>query len=212
MIREQGPRRIGLLGGAFDPPHLGHLRLAALALANLSLDELRFVPTAIPPHKSTTGDAASRLRLLRAALESLEGCLVEPLELDRGGVSYTVDTLEILSRREPGNVWIWILGSDQLEGFGAWKDGARILELASLAVAPRPPSDTRGGSAPIVPPFLKSIEREAWSGVPGELVWLPGTDLALSSSELRAELAAGRLPEGLPIQVRAAIDREKLYR
>ncbi len=200
--------RVGLLGGAFDPPHLGHLRLATLALEGLSLDELRFVPTATSPHKAPSeGDAALRRRLIEISLESLGGpCSLEPIELDRGGVSYTVDTLEALTSREPGNTWIWILGSDQLAAFGAWKNGARILELASLAIAPRP------GWGMSVPEALAGLQREVWSGAPGELVWLPGTELDLSSSHLRAEISAGGLPEGLPIQVRAAIDRENLYR
>ncbi len=215
-------RRIGLLGGAFNPPHQGHLRLAELSLGHLGLDELRFVPTLIPPHKATAGDGAPRLRLLRAALEGMAACIVEPLELERGGISYTVDTLEALTQREPGNAWIWIMGSDQLEGFKTWKNGARILELASLAVAPRPPLDPhRVLEAQVGRSCEAQAERpydvwgrpcEAWSGAPGELVWLPGTELELSSSELRTELAAGGLPEGLPIQVRAAIVREKLYR
>ncbi len=207
MSAEQATRRVGLLGGAFNPPHLGHLRLAALGLEHLSLDELRFVPTAVSPHKPAAGEAAIRLRLLEAALEGLSGpCRVELLELERGGTSYTVDTLEALAAREPGTAWIWLMGGDQLEGFAAWRNAPRILELASLAVASRP------GWAGTLPELLAGRARAAWSGLPGELVWLPSTELDLSSSELREDLAAGRSPEGLPIQVRAAIARENLYR
>lgn len=200
-------KRVGLLGGAFNPPHAGHLRLAALALEHLGLDEVRFVPTACSPHKpASETDALQRLRLIEAALEGRDGCRVESIEVDRGGVSYTVDTLEALALREPGNAWIWLMGSDQLEGFGTWKNGLRILELAALGIAPRP------GWGRSVPDPLVGRQRESWSGVPGELVWLPSTELELSSSDLRAGLAAGCIPEGLPIQVRAAIGRENLYR
>jgi len=205
-----GARRVGLLGGAFNPPHLGHLRLAELAWKGLSLDELRFVPSAIPPHKAlpeSTPDPAQRLGLLREALAEAGGSFtVETLEIDRGGPSYTADTLEALTAREPGCAWIWILGADQLANFTSWRRWERILELGSLAVAPRPGCEER------VPARLSDLQRELWSGRPGELVWLPSTELDLSSSELRAELSAGRNLEGLAIQVRAAIDREKLYR
>ncbi len=201
-------RRVGLLGGAFDPPHRGHLRLATLALEHLALNELRFVPAAHSPRKPAQGeDGATRLRLLQAAVEGLDGPVsVEFLELDRGGISYTVDTLEALTAREPGNAWIWLLGSDQLAQFDAWKNGARILELASLAVALRP------GCAEDVPETLAGHLRESWSGGPGEVVWLPSTELELSSSEFRQGIAQGRVPDGLPIQVQAAIERENLYR
>lgn len=201
-------RRVGLLGGAFNPPHLGHLRLASLALACLGLDEVRFVPTALSPHKPSQGeDSAQRLRLLEAALCGLGGPLsIDSIELDRGGLSYTVDTLEALTLREPAHRWIWLLGSDQLAQFDRWKNGARILELASLAVTPRP------GCPAVVPALLAGQERATWSGGPGELLWLPPTELDLASSTLRQGLSEGRVPEGLPIQVQAAIERENLYR
>lgn len=201
-------RRVGLLGGAFNPPHLGHLRLATLALEHLALRELRFVPTAYSPRKSTEGeDGPTRLRLLQAAVEGLGASVsVDPIELDRGGISYTVDTLEALALREPGTAWIWLLGSDQLAQFDRWKNGARILELASLAVAPRP------GCPWGVPEILAGRRRESWSGLPGELVWLPSTEMELSSSDLRLGLSRGRVPDGIPIQVQAAIERENLYR
>ena len=202
-------KRIGLLGGAFNPPHLGHLKLAELGLRTLCLDEVRFVPTARSPHKPEPGGPGgdARLRLLAEALAGtgLPFC-AEGIELERGGTSYTVDTLEGLHLREPGQCWILLIGCDQLPGLPAWRRADRILELASIAVAPRPGFDTR------LPGGLEPRLREAWSGAPGELVWLPGTELSLSSTELRAELARGHRPGGLPIQVEAAIRRENYYR
>ena len=197
-------RRIGLLGGAFNPPHSGHLRLAALAQEQLALDELRFVPTAGSPYKpAPAGDAALRLGQLEAALGVMGGsCRIDTIELDRGGISYTVDTLEALTLREPDCAWIWIMGSDQVEAFGSWRNGMRILELASLAVAPRP------GFGCSVPESLTGCQREAWSGATGELIWLPSTELDISSSSLRAELAIDRVPESATIQVPVIIDRK----
>lgn len=199
-------RRVGLLGGAFNPPHVGHLKLARLALELLALDELRIVPTALSPHKATMAPAApARLGLLEAALEGTP-FRVEPLELDRGGVSYTVDTLEALALREPSCAWILVMGMDQAAGLPGWRRIDRIWELASVAAALRP------GEADPPAGLFPSRRRAAWSGAPGELVRLPGTDLDLSSTALREKLRSGGLPEGLPPQVLAAIRKENLYR
>jgi len=203
-------KRVGLLGGAFNPPHQGHLKLAELALNHLELDEVRFVPTARSPHKASpegSPDAASRMRLLREALAGLTAPFVaEDLELERGGTSYTVDTLETLSNREPGTHWVLLLGSDQLSGLASWHRIERVLELAALAVAPRP------GFSLALPQDLEGRLRPRWSGAPGELVWLPGTNLSVSSSSLRDRILHGEDPKGLSPQVEAAIRRENYYR
>ena len=203
-------KRVGLLGGAFNPPHLGHLKLAELALRHLELDEVRFVPTAQSPHKTHPEGSPgpdSRMRLLREALAGLAlPFIAESLELERGGTSYTVDTLEALSGREPDCAWILLLGSDQLPGLASWHRVARVLELAALAVAPRP------GFSLELPKDLETRVRPRWSGAPGELVWLPGTDLAFSSSVLRDRILHGDDPIGLSPQVEAAIRRENYYR
>jgi nicotinate-nucleotide adenylyltransferase len=201
-------RRIGILGGAFNPPHQGHLRLAELALQHLGLACVRFIPTAQSPHKPAVGPSGeARLALLRAALEATgQPFEADPIEVERGGRSYTADTLEALHQREPGTTWILLLGSDQLPGLPSWRNLSRILELASLAVAPRP-----GWEAEAIP-GLEARLRASWSGSPGEVVWLPGTELDLASRTLREALAQGRILEGLPIQVRDAIQRQNLYR
>ncbi|MCE1204192.1 MAG: nicotinate (nicotinamide) nucleotide adenylyltransferase [Holophagaceae bacterium] len=203
--------RIGLLGGAFNPPHEGHLKLARLALEHLDLDELRFVPTALSPHKPDPGGPGpeARLRLLKEALAGFDSrCRVEPLELQRGGTSYTVDTLEALAEREPDQAWILLMGSDQLPGLPAWRRPERIFELASAAVALRP------GSPFLLPEVAGLRPSAAWSGRPGELVVLPATELDLASSDLRTRLQASpdEDPGGLPPQVLGTIRTENLYR
>jgi nicotinate-nucleotide adenylyltransferase len=203
-------RRVGLLGGTFNPPHAGHLKLAELGLEHLGLDEVRFVPANLPPHKQLAAgpDGAGRVHLLEEALAAAgRPFRVEPLEVLRGGTSYTVDTLEVLARREPDAAWVFLMGSDQLAGFQDWRRTGRILELAALAVAPRP-----GEPATALPGLLAERVRERWSGAPGELVWLPSTELDLASTDLRRELERGRLPAGIPAEVLAVILREKQYR
>jgi len=212
--------RVGLLGGAFNPPHEGHLKLARLALEHLELDELRFVPTALSPHKADPGGpgAEARLRLLERALEGFDPrAKVEPAEIERGGTSYTVDTLEMLTRREPGTSWILVMGSDQLPGLPQWRQVARIFELASVAVALRP--GAAFGMPDLAPDLgkpdlagLRFVER--WSGGPGECVALPTTDLDLASTDLRGQLQAAphEDPGGLPPQVLGTIRSENLYR
>lgn len=207
-------RRVGLLGGAFNPPHAGHLELARLALAHLDLDELRFVPTARSPHKPEVGgpEAETRLRLVEGAAAALSDprAKVCDLELHRGGASYTADTLSHLAAVEPGAVWILVLGADQLPGLPSWHRAEAIFALASVAVAGRPGWD---GAAPAGLPLK---ETQSWSGSPGELVRLPSTGMPLSSSELRMQLRAEatekKAMEKLPPQVLAAIRSENLYR
>ena len=203
--------RIGLLGGAFNPPHDGHLKLARLALDHLELDELRFVPTALSPHKPDPGGPAqeARYRLLTQALEGFDlRCHVETLELERGGSSYTVETLEALALREPGNAWILIMGSDQLPGLPEWRRVERVFKLASAAVAKRP-------GAPFEVPGLPGISiKDRWSGAAGEVVALPSTALDLASTDLRHRLQAAPQddPGGLPPQVLRTISADKLDR
>jgi nicotinate-nucleotide adenylyltransferase len=202
-------RRTGLLGGAFNPPHEGHLKLARLALAQLDLDELRFVPTARSPHKPTPGDItdAQRLALLEAALAGLDPRVrIERLELERGGTSYTADTLETLSAREPEAAWILVLGSDQLPGLPRWRRAGEVFRLASIAVAERP------GQPVELPADLRLRASSRWSGAPGELVRLPSTELDLASSLMRDDLRHNRAMEGLPAPVARIIRTENLYR
>jgi nicotinate-nucleotide adenylyltransferase len=118
-----------------------------------------------------------------------------------------VDTLEALSQREPDARWILIMGSDQWQAFPAWRSPSRILELASLAVAPRPGQPSAPGQLGLVP-------ASTWRGGPGELVWLPSTNLELASTGLRNELKtnADPHPSGLPGPVLGIIRSEKLYR
>ena len=186
--------------------------MAELALAHLGLDELRFVPTATSPHKPTPGgalalDNATRVGLVKVLLRALPAiCKLETLEVDRGGTSYTADTLETLWEREPDKAWILLIGGDQLPDFPRWRRAERILELASVAVAPRPGFPTE------LPESLRPRLQEAWSGATGEVVWLPSSGLPWASSCQRELIREGIAAEGLLPEVMAAISAENLYR
>jgi len=213
-------RRVGLLGGVFDPPHDGHLKLAWLAWEHLRLDELRFVPSFISPQKhdsSTAPDA--RVAMLR---EMIVGTPfgVDTVELELGDVSYTVNTLEALNVRESGAAWILIMGSDRVADFVGWRNSDRILEMSSISVAERPDANVtdrlkntaKWADGSSLSAILLPRVRDEWSGMPGEVILLPGTDMDLASSQIRGRLTVGEEPIGLCEQVKRVIVSEKLYR
>jgi nicotinate-nucleotide adenylyltransferase len=179
VIRRADARpRIGVFGGTFDPPHLGHLLLAEAAREGLALDRVLFVPARVPPHKRgrRVTPAATRLELLRAALRGT-GFSVSTLELDRPGPSYTVDTLERIHHRHPRARLYLLVGADSLADLPTWREPARILDLAVLAVAARP------GAGP--PPRLPRDQAR-------RVVHLGNPVLDIASSELRDRVARGR--------------------
>ncbi|HEY7620142.1 MAG TPA: nicotinate-nucleotide adenylyltransferase [Solirubrobacteraceae bacterium] len=130
---------IGILGGTFNPPHVGHLVIAQEALDQLDVDRVVFMPVAIPPHKETREDpgAAARVELCRLAVGDDERLAVSTLEVDRGGASFTVDTLRMFHDLEPEHDLIFIVGGDMAQSLPAWREPKAILELARLAVAER---------------------------------------------------------------------------
>lgn len=133
--------RVGVYGGSFDPPHVGHLVLAADAVKNLELDELLFIPAHFQPFKPGKEGAspAARAAMVRLAIRGSRLLRLETLEIERGGLSYTVDTLEELSRRTAGAELFLIVGEDALGDFEKWRNPGRIRELARVAVLRRRP-------------------------------------------------------------------------
>ena len=130
--------RIGLFGGAFDPPHLAHRALAESALHDLQLDWLYVVPTGQAWHKSRTlTDAHHRWAMTRLAFEGLSQVVIEPRELNHAGPSYTVDTLAALRTAHPSAQFFLIMGADQAVMFNTWRDWTQIAEWATLAVGER---------------------------------------------------------------------------
>ena len=134
------PQRIGLFGGTFDPPHLGHLIVAAHVREELGLDRILFMPAMTPPHKQdrevTPGSV--RLAMVQKAIEGDSAFAMSAIEVQRGGVSYTIDTVKELLSLHRGASLTVLIGMDNLVDFGAWRDPSEILDLATVAVMTRP--------------------------------------------------------------------------
>lgn len=141
MTRASQPsRRLGVFGGAFDPPHRAHAALAELALQQLGLDELRVFPTGQAWHKTPALSAPEhRLAMARLALGALPGVRVEDAELRRSGPTYTVDTLSELAAAEPGASLFLVIGEDQALALTRWHRWRDVLQLATICVASRAP-------------------------------------------------------------------------
>jgi len=131
--------RVGILGGTFNPPHLGHLVCAQEAYRELGLDRVMLIPARIPPHKPVEHEPGPehRLALCRLAVADDDRFVVSELELGRDGPSYTVDTLEQLSTEQPTRELFLIVGGDIAVGLPQWHRAERVLELAGLAIAKR---------------------------------------------------------------------------
>jgi len=131
--------RLGILGGSFNPPHVGHLLLAQEAHAQLGLDKVVLMPVAAPPHKQLEDDpgADARFELCRLAVARDERLEVSRLELDRGGPSFTADTLREIHATAPGDELTFVVGGDMAASLPSWREPEAVLELATLAVAER---------------------------------------------------------------------------
>ncbi|MGH7603045.1 MAG: nicotinate-nucleotide adenylyltransferase [Gemmatimonadaceae bacterium] len=190
--------RIGVFGGTFDPPHVGHLLLAADARDALGLDRLIFVPAGAQPLKIETPPIASpndRLEMVRLAVADDAHYTVDDAEINRRGLSYTVDTLEHLAGRHTGAELFLLLGRDALAGFPKWRNPERIRELATLAVMERSWAEA--------------------SPVPGagEVVSVSTRRVDVSATEIRQRLRAGKSIKGfVPEGVERFIETRGLYR
>lgn len=190
--------KIGVLGGAFDPPHIAHLTIAETAREQLLLDRVRFIPYTLGPHRQEgpVASAESRMEMVRLCVAAHDVFEADDRELRRGGVSYTVDTLEELASEDPGAELVLIVGADQLETFTTWRSWERILELAEIAVFARPDH------------AVEDLPSEVVGRV--RLVDLP--PLEVSSTLVRRHVAEGRdIRYLVPPAVARYIEEHRLY-
>lgn len=194
--------RLGVLGGSFDPPHLGHLVIASEACARCGLERVLFVPAAAPPHKDSghRTTAAARLAMTELAVEDDRRFTASGIEIERELV-YTRDTVRAVTERFPDHDVVFIMGSDSLLQFETWHDPEGILEICTLAVALRPEDD----------PEAVVAARARW-GTSGALL-LDAPLVGISSTALRARVAAG-LPIRylVPEPVEEYVRQHGLYR
>jgi len=194
-------KRIGLLGGSFDPVHVAHIALARSALQALDLAEVQLIPAANPWQRAALHATAQQRRdMLELAIDGHPGLAVNPIEIDRGGATYTIDTLRALPRDAR---YVWLLGADQLANFCTWRDWQDIARQVDLAVATRP--GTALSAPPALAEHLRSLGRD--------LQELPFSPMPVSASQIRQRLAQGESTEGLlDPAVTAYIAAHHLYR
>lgn len=179
--------RLGIFGGTFDPPHVGHLLAASDALEHLALDRLVLVPAATQPLKGArvTAPAADRLAMVRLTVGSDSRLEADPVEVDRRGLSYTVDTLREFSRRFPSSEIFFLVGADVVSSFAQWRDPHTILELATLAIMRR--ADSGDSEGPVVEMDDELARRAAF---------IPTRRIDVSSTEIRDRVRSGRSIHG----------------
>ncbi len=209
-------RRIGVLGGTFDPIHIGHLRGALEVAELLALDEVRLIPSARPPHRDTPQvSAEQRLQLVRLAAEGEPLLRVDDRELARTTPSWTIDTLESL-RGELGvdDQLFLLLGWDAFCGLPSWHRWTELLQHCHLLVLQRPDADTEAPEALRDLLAARSVnEPAALCGPAGQIAFVWQTPLAVSATDIRRRLATGRSVRFLlPDAVLHYIDAHGLYR
>ncbi len=216
MVAGSGARRIGILGGTFDPVHIGHLRGALEVAEMFDLDELRLIPNARPPHRETPScSAEDRLAMVRLAVADLPPLAVDARELERERPSYTIDTL-ISLRHELGadDQLLLIVGWDAFCGLPTWHRWEELLEHCHILVLQRPDA---GSEAPQVLRDLvaaRSVpDPQALAGAAGQIAFVWQTPLEVSATQIRQLLANGKSVRFLvPDAVLAYINAHGLYR
>ena len=190
--------KLGLLGGMFDPIHLGHLRAAEIVRESLGLDEVVFVPAGVPPHRGKPAAAGiDRYAMVALATSTQRAFVPSDVELAREGPSYTVETVAELRARHPQAEVVLIVGSDNLPMIAEWREPERLLEMCTVAVVERP------GSAPA----------PAGKVPPSRVRRVEGAALPIASRDLRERIRAGRSVRHLvPDGVADYIDKRGLYR
>jgi len=194
--------RIGIFGGSFDPIHLGHLILAEQCREQARLDQVLFVPNAQNPLKPDGASATDRQRceMIEFAIAGHEEFYLSKVEIERGGTSYTADTLQEIAAKQPDDELFFLMGGDSLDSFGQWHQPEQIVKLASPLIVNRPGADQL--AAYTEPDRLNSFK---------ELL-IESPMIEISSSNLRQRIGAGQSSRyQLPRSVEKFIETQKLY-
>lgn len=192
-------QRIGLFGGSFDPVHLGHTMVARAALAEVELDQLFIIPAAQSPFKpeQSPAPAADRLAWLRLAFEDEPRCEIDAQEIERAGVSYTIDTVRDYAARFPEAELFYLIGADHVPTLPEWREAAALADAVTFVVVPRP-GELETGVAEFSLSFRGTVLR--------------GKPAAISASDLRKRLRAGESIENfVPPAVAAALNVKHCY-
>jgi nicotinate-nucleotide adenylyltransferase len=198
-------QRIGILGGTFNPIHLGHLLIAQDAMEQLRLERVKFIPSATPPHKAVDKLASERdrLRMIALAIRGNARFEVDDIEVRRGGKSYSVDTLAELRRREPRVDFYFIIGADSLRELHLWREVQLLAKLCTFITVPRPGFDPK----PVVDSRLDAATRRRL-----RQHVLRGHVCDIASRDIRSRVASGQSIRYLvPDGVHAYIRRRRLY-
>jgi nicotinate-nucleotide adenylyltransferase len=203
---DESPRRIGILGGTFDPPHVGHLWLATLAKDAVGLDRVLFMPAAQPPHKRLRGmsSATDRLLMTRLAIAGDEAFELTLIEMERAGPSYTIDSVDELRRAYGTDAQLFLLmAADTLAQIDSWREPDALLERVEWVVGPRP-------GVPMPEP---SALEDRFGERASRIHLLHGPSLDVSSTQIRERVAAGHAIRYLvPRGVEELITDRGLYR
>ncbi|HWD34291.1 MAG: nicotinate-nucleotide adenylyltransferase [Pseudomonas sp.] len=209
-------RRIGVLGGTFDPVHIGHLRSALEVAEGLALDELRLMPNARPPHRNTPQvSAQDRLAMVRCAVEGVPTLSVDARELARDTPSYTIETLELMRAELAASDQLFLLlGWDAFCGLPSWHRWEELLQHCHILVLQRPDADVEPPDALRNLLAARSVsDPQALVGPAGHIAFVWQTPLAVSATQIRQLLASGKSVRFLvPDAVLAYIDAHNLYR
>ena len=203
MSGRDTPTRVGIFGGTFDPPHTGHLLAATDASEVLGLDRLWFVPNAIQPLKGAgQGSPADRLEMVRRLVVGDARFGVDPMEIEREGPSFTVETVSVFAERFPGARRFLLIGADVTETFDRWRQPDRISELAEIVVLHRAGEPDRPGLS----------EGNVSSGALAGARWLETRRIDISSTEIRGRVRTGKSIRGfVPDAVAEYIAAAGLY-
>jgi nicotinate-nucleotide adenylyltransferase len=212
--------KIGLFGGTFDPIHWGHLRSAEEVAETFRLDRLYFVPASIPPHKrgQTTTPAEDRLQMVRRAVAGNARFAVSTIEIQRAGVSYSIDTIRAFhAKKREGDSLYFIIGLDAFCEIATWKDYAEIFPLCNFIVTSRPGSKEndplKGTGIAVKKLFCYDFKQENYRHRSGtRILFIELTDIAISASEIRTLVKQGKSIRYLvPAAVENYIRRRGLY-